>query len=137
MYTIGSPGQADKWFQWFHDKTARVFSKDWPENVPKARVAIIDTGIDESHVYVLRRWVRPRFCIDGSNLVDRGYIDLVGNLEPGGIAVDPCGHGTHMAGIILQLTPHAELYVAHVFESSKFSSSNTTDLTVRIAKVMS
>ena len=39
-----------------------------------------------------------------------------------------------MAGIILQLAPHAEVYIARVFESGTFNSG--TGVTTRIAKVI-
>lgn len=43
---------------------------------------------------------------------------IVGSLEQGrqDEPVDLAGHGTHLAGIVLQLTPHATLCVARVLE---------------------
>lgn len=130
-----SNDKADEWLGRFRDRTAEIFPKKWPQHVRRVKVAILDTGIDELHPYLRTHWKRPKQCANGANLVDRGYVDFLDDTENHQHPVDTCGHGTHMAGIILQLLPHAELYVARVMEDEIYSSDATVSQAKRIAKV--
>lgn len=91
------------------------------------KVAILDTGIDRNHPDFQHPRSKPKkggiirpvrgeeeqikrikasqnFCDDRKDVDDVTDID---------------GHGTHVAGIILQLAPAAELYIARVCEGDE------------------
>jgi subtilisin family serine protease len=91
------------------------------------KVAILDTGIDRNHPdfqhprskpkkggiispvrgeeeQIKRIMASQNFCDDRKDVEDVTDID---------------GHGTHVAGIILQLAPAAELYIARVCEGDE------------------
>lgn len=91
------------------------------------KVAILDTGIDRNHPDFQHPRSKPKkggiirpvrgeeeqikrikasqnFCDDREDVEDVTDID---------------GHGTHVAGIILQLAPAAELYIARVCEGDE------------------
>jgi subtilisin family serine protease len=95
--------QTDKWIEGFqnlllqHDIKART-----GPNVIK--VAIIDSGIDYNHLEVDRSRIR----------------DWKSWIENSDATVDTVGHGTHIAGIILQLTTNVELYIGKVTGTKKF-----------------
>lgn len=100
------------------------------------KVAILDTGVDLNHLDFLQPRSKPKnsgkmssvkgeeaqikrikscrnFCDDRSNMEDVTDID---------------GHGTHVAGIILQLAPTAELYIARVCQGDdSYGNSLTND----------
>ncbi|KAF2185919.1 subtilisin-like protein, partial [Zopfia rhizophila CBS 207.26] len=50
--------------------------------------------------------------------------------------IDKSGHGTHVAGIILQFAPDAELYVARVFEHDLTSKLEEEEVINRIVKAI-
>ena len=81
----------------------------------RLKVAILDSGIDSSH----SDFRKNRRIKDMVSWVDN---------EPG---VDTCGHGTHIAGIILSLTENVDIYVGKVTQSNTFADKGP------IAKVMS
>jgi hypothetical protein len=64
-------------------------------------VAILDTGVDSTHPMI-----RDRLAGPGFNFVTN---------TPG--AIDAHGHGTHVAGIILSLTPNARILPVKVVQS--------------------
>jgi subtilisin family serine protease len=68
------------------------------------KVAIIDSGIDYNHLKVDRSRIR----------------DWKSWIENSDARVDKVGHGTHIAGIILQLTTNVELYIGKVTDTKKF-----------------
>ena len=91
------------------------------------KVAILDTGIDRNHPDFQHPRSKPKkggiispvkgeeeqikrikacqnFCDDRKDVEDVTDID---------------GHGTHVAGIILQLAPRAELYIARVCQGDE------------------
>ncbi|KAH6714536.1 hypothetical protein BKA61DRAFT_734979 [Leptodontidium sp. MPI-SDFR-AT-0119] len=95
--------RTDKWIEGFqnllikHDIEART-----GPNVIK--VAIIDSGIDYNHLEVDQSRIR----------------DWKSWIENSDATVDKVGHGTHIAGIILQLTTNVELYIGKVTDTKKF-----------------
>nr|AJD23190.1 putative subtilisin [Onygena corvina] len=94
------------------------------EDEEPVRVAILDTGIDLGHPELQAARSDPR---SGRPIKGEGpqinrvkkWKSFCGGKEEEVSDID--GHGTHVAGIILQLAPTAELYIAQV---SKDRSSN-------------
>jgi subtilisin family serine protease len=95
--------QTDKWIEGFqnllviHDIGART----GPDVI---KVAIIDSGIDYNHPEVNQTRIG-------------GWESWIENSDA---RVDKVGHGTHIAGIILQLTTNVELYIGKVTDTKKF-----------------
>lgn len=83
-----------------------------PENEQRVRVTVIDTGIDGSHPYILsRRWkskdknaAQPLFCDFAQSNPSCDKHD----------PIDEDGHGTFIAGIMLQIAPDIELSIARI-----------------------
>lgn len=112
--------------QW--GRTFRTLSRTYSDHFQyrvsdeRVKVAILDTGIDKNHLDFLY----PR-----SKLKRNGQISSVKGEEPQIDRIKACqnfcddrisindvadidGHGTHVAGIILQLAPTTELYIARI-----------------------
>ncbi|QSS66882.1 hypothetical protein I7I51_03094 [Histoplasma capsulatum] len=71
------------------------------------RIAIIDTGVDINHPYISHGYAPERN--EPANVEFRDYS---GAASP--VAIDEDGHGTFIAGILLQLAPNAELFVVRI-----------------------
>lgn len=71
-------------------------------NAEPIRVAILDSGVDGSHPEL-----RPR--IKSGQIKCFSFID--GHKGSG----DRCGHGTHLAHLLLQVAPTVEVYSGRVF----------------------
>ncbi|RMJ18506.1 hypothetical protein CDV36_001784 [Fusarium kuroshium] len=83
-----------------------------PENQQRVRVTVIDTGIDGSQPYIRSMGWRS----DDKNAGEPLFYDFVqpdsahGTHDP----IDEDGHGTFIAGLLLQLAPDIELSVARI-----------------------
>ncbi len=111
------------------------------DSIPPVGIAIIDTGIDITNPWIKKNWQRGFI-----QTPDRGYRDFLKDdnattwlvnsengynkddvlrilnavrPEPRDDPTDISGHGTHLAGIVLQLAPHANLFVARVLENNR------------------
>jgi subtilisin family serine protease len=85
-----------------------------PWRTEKIRIAIIDTGIDDDDdilIETARECGRIKAC--------RGFVNDPDNHK------DFHGHGTHVARLLLEMAPSAELYIAKVSDKG---SINATDL---------
>jgi subtilisin family serine protease len=89
---------AEKWKNEFKDLMAIYRISD-----RRLKVAILDSGIDSSH---------PGFAGEDRIKVKETWIGG----DPG---KDSSGHGTHVAGIILELTSNVDLYIGKVTESRR------------------
>lgn len=83
-------------------KTLRVKLGVGRGRVERIRVAILDTGIDMNHPDVKSQRKR---VIEHESFVG------------GDATVDTSGHGTHIAGILLDLTNNVDLYIGKFTET--------------------
>jgi subtilisin family serine protease len=97
--------------RWKND-FVQVYAKFIPEPLPRSvetvKVGVLDTGIDLNHP---RIGVHKHKISGLYRLKEPWYIDLI-------------GHGTHVAGLILDLIPDSELYVVKVTDDEKVSPEN-------------
>lgn len=144
MWIRESPnGAAIKWWEEFIYHRTKIFPHSITDSFTPVKVAVIDTGIDTTNPWLKANWRKD--CIhtpDGgfrdflkdndtaAQLVpnDYGYEEgdvrsIIGSLdkERRDEPIDLAGHGTHLAGIVLQLTPDATLYVGRVLEMNEES----------------
>jgi len=108
-------------------KTLNVVGR-FDKAVVPVKLAVLDTGVDAEHPWICRRWTqgpnRPHFY-------DFTTTTGTDGTEP----VDETGHGTQMAGLILQVAPHVELYVIRVFTDRTFDGAKGKDALERVGKV--
>lgn len=132
----------------FHQK--RIFNTPAGPKGP-VKVAIIDTGIDIANPFIAHHWKTSQaISLDGcyrdflddvetANTLDEvwegHYTDEVIRSKLNKIVErdrdepqDLHGHGTHMAGIILQLAPHAQLYVARFMKQKSVDTQDARRL---------
>lgn len=90
-----------------------------PWRTKKIRIAIIDTGIDDGDILIETALEsgRIRAC--------QGFVNDPDDHK------DIHGHGTHVARLVLEMAPSAELYIAKVSDDKTI---NATDLN-RISEV--
>lgn len=62
----------------------------------------------------------------------KGYKSFVPGEEA---SVDKSGHGTHIAGIVLDLTRNVELYIAKIFSRRVLDQQETVDIRERMVRV--
>lgn len=65
------------------------------------RIAVLDTGLDRSH---------PDFEAQEGRI--RGTKSFISDCRQEDDVFDCCGHGTHVAGLLLDFAPDAELCIA-------------------------
>jgi hypothetical protein len=130
---------AIEWWRTFIKHRKDIFpSNSFPNSILPVRIAIVDTGIDTTNHFILQNWRNKMnapaeryrdFLSDDTSVIQvaedpRGYssnevLRFLDNLGAGSNAepFDVSGHGTHLAGIVLQLVPDALLFVARVLEN--------------------
>jgi subtilisin family serine protease len=114
--------------QWLADfaKTLDLLDR-FDEEYPPVKLAILDTGIDAEHPWMRTHWKhrsdKPHFYDFTTSADSRQTVPN-----------DETGHGTHMAGLILQTAPDVDLYVFRVFTDRKFDSSRDSNAMERVAR---
>jgi hypothetical protein len=76
----------------------------YPRRIPAVKIAVLDTSIDSRHPFISVALKTKRIP------VARSFVK--NNKSP----EDSFGHGTHVANLLLDVAPDAELYVAKVTE---------------------
>lgn len=79
-----------------------------PDDSANIKVAILDTGLDLGH---------PDIQANGERIKEiRSWL-----YTPDGVKLtkpnDPCGHGTHVTGLLLDVAPDCDVYVAQIADS--------------------
>ncbi|KAG6368271.1 hypothetical protein INS49_002474 [Diaporthe citri] len=99
------------WFQNFKRFRNRIFDRIPPNDGNRPKVTVIDTGIDASHPFIRStRWSSYDDIEDQHQFRD---FSGDGEHEP----VDYDGHGTFVAGLLLELAPDVQLTVARIGKS--------------------
>ncbi|RTE69939.1 hypothetical protein BHE90_015668 [Fusarium euwallaceae] len=108
----------EKTRKWMKDFKNLSMELDIGLSRERLRVAILDSGIDYCHSDLYK---------------DSRIKDMVSwvDEEPG---VDTCGHGTHIAGIILSLTENVEIYVGKITMSRKFTDKEPIAKAIKHAR---
>lgn len=93
--------------QWFEDLETFVLPLVAAEPAHKIKIAILDSGIDLpiDVQYAYEDRLTYRSWIEGDN---SNWTDI-------------CGHGTHAAGLLLKVSPHAEIFVARITQNGEFN----------------
>lgn len=86
--------------------TYESFVMDDLEERPRVKIAILDTGIDLEHP--------DMEACEGRIKSVRSWVDGKNGEEEDSAGGDESGHGTHTTGIILDVAPDADIYVARV-----------------------
>lgn len=73
----------------------------------RVKIAVLDTGVDSTHNSIKAAKKGKRITILQS------YVDGDSSSE------DSCGHGTHVATLLLKVAPEAHLYIAKVASGNK------------------
>ncbi|KAI1111129.1 hypothetical protein F5Y14DRAFT_328140 [Nemania sp. NC0429] len=91
-----------EWLKSYTSRTQTLLEARRRQGDPRVRIAVLDTGIDLEHPKLSRSKARIMDC--RSWVADDPSIG------------DVCGHGTHIASVLLKMAPWAHLYVARVFK---------------------
>ncbi len=119
ILTPAAPLQGDRFHAWDDSDPVldpmRVVPPTTSPTAFRPIVAVIDTGIDLSHPVFVGRLLLGQDLIDGDGLPDevRLGVDSSGN----GVADQAFGHGTHVAGIVAQMSPNAIILPYRVLDS--------------------
>ncbi len=111
----------DKWMAKFQSEL-EWFTQEPVAN--KVKAVILDTGIDATHPDIQKLWRIPNDDDSSKeSWLARRYWDFTTDRDDGAPnplepPQDACGHGTHTAGIFLQLAPNVDLYVARVMKGA-------------------
>jgi hypothetical protein len=97
---LSKAGAANKWFQDIDEMCSILRKKRRLGGYERVRIAILDSGLDESH---------PSYW-----QVKKDYEDFIGKQNDRG--VDNTGHGTNGFHLILKIIPEVDIYVARVFD---------------------
>ncbi|KAF2996327.1 hypothetical protein E8E14_002603 [Neopestalotiopsis sp. 37M] len=116
--------QTEDWTEWlkefvkFRDPIFdRIPSMDG--NQHRARVTIIDTGVDVNHPFIQERWSQSHK--EENMTLFHDFVDSQ-NTTP----IDEDGHGTFIAGLLLELAPDAQLSVARIGTTTKAIREDST-----------
>ena len=121
-YVMNEFSESDDWKAWRQDFTnfrKKLLPKRLDlDNQARVRLTVIDTGIDASHPYVLeKRWASKDEYAVCEDRNPEGYLfcDFVEPDSPRKhVPIDLDGHGTFIAGILLQVAPDIELSIARI-----------------------
>ncbi|WQF78837.1 Putative peptidase S8/S53 domain, tetratricopeptide-like helical domain superfamily [Colletotrichum destructivum] len=108
---LSSIQNSERWMRDFIRSRNTILSPQHDKNMERVRVTIIDTGLDKTHPFVIkRRWQDSRQAANKKVALFQDFVTE----NPSAEAIDEDGHGTFIAGIVLQLAPLVELSIARV-----------------------
>ncbi|KXH63471.1 thermostable alkaline protease [Colletotrichum nymphaeae SA-01] len=108
---LSSIQNSEKWMRDFIRSRDMILSTRQEKNMERVRVTIIDTGLDKTHPFVAKRqWPDYRQAANKKVALFQDFVTETPSVE----AIDEDGHGTFIAGIMLQLAPLVELSIARV-----------------------
>lgn len=111
--TLFSAREADEWLETLKKEVHPLIIRETEGPcIERIRIAILDTGLQlpeecgfiySDRVRECRSWVGPLGNGDGDGDLENGNVDIN-------------GHGTHSTGLLLEVAPNADIFVARVFE---------------------
>jgi len=105
---------ADKWMSDLkskvHSRKSQPFVRD--KESPPVKIAVLDTGIDMQHNYIKGCKKANRIKHVKSFVTDDKGLD------------DVCGHGTHVAALLLKVAPECQIYIAKVASGGKIPTDH-------------
>ncbi|KAJ0323905.1 hypothetical protein COL5a_008019 [Colletotrichum fioriniae] len=108
---LSSIQNSEKWMRDFIRSRDMILSTRQDKNMERVRVTIIDTGLDKTHPFVIKRQLQDfRQAANKKVALFQDFVTENPSME----AIDEDGHGTFIAGIMLQLSPLVELSIARV-----------------------
>ncbi|OHF03140.1 thermostable alkaline protease [Colletotrichum orchidophilum] len=108
---LDSIQNSEKWIKDFIRSRDMIISPRHDKNMERVRVTIIDTGLDKTHPFVTKRqWQDFRQAANKKVALFQDFVTE----KPSREAIDEDGHGTFIAGVVLQLAPLVELSIARV-----------------------
>jgi hypothetical protein len=114
MLTTSRAKWADKWMSDLkskvHGRKSQPFVRD--KDSPPVKIAVLDTGIDMQHNYIKGCKKANRIKYVKSFVTDDKRLD------------DVCGHGTHVAALLLKVAPECQIYVAKVASGGKIPTDH-------------
>ncbi|KAJ4351875.1 uncharacterized protein N0V89_007219 [Didymosphaeria variabile] len=140
--------KAGQWFTGLHSLRKRYFPHGLDDAV-RVNIAVLDTGIDNTNPDITEMWGKRapptrryrNFLNDASVAGQLGIEpwtkskvdELVGQLRQRhrDLPQDDTGHGTHVAGIIMQLYPEANLFIGRVIEENVVREEEATRAAAR------
>ncbi|KAH7303436.1 peptidase S8/S53 domain-containing protein [Rhexocercosporidium sp. MPI-PUGE-AT-0058] len=108
---------ARAWISTYLKRTQTVLKARRSKDDKRVRIAVLDTGIDLNHPAITK--CRTSIVEYHSWVVDDTSIS------------DVCGHGTHIASVLLKLAPWADLYIAKVFKDANDVGNTGVDAVVK------
>jgi subtilisin family serine protease len=125
MLTLCRHQWADKWMRDLKSCMAkRIKKEDEPRTMPPVKIAILDTGVDYTHPHV--QALKTRGVLVGR----RGFVNAEEE-DSEQATQDNDGHGTHIAWLIFQVAPKAQIYIAKISEGKVVSFRNNRVANVR------
>jgi hypothetical protein len=77
---------------------------------PRIKIAVLDTGVDTSHNFI--RGAKKRIKVLPSYAKDDSSTE------------DSCGHGTHVAKLLLTVAPEAQLFIFKIAKGSQIPANH-------------
>jgi len=111
----------DSWFADIKEINETIFEPYRRERGKRVKVAILDTGIDLKNTAFKPEEVRQRI---------KKRVDF---LNPGGKAIDRCGHGTHCAALVNRIAPAADIYIGRV--ALDFKSGPNEEIVAKVGNM--
>jgi hypothetical protein len=136
--------RARDWLSGLDGLRKRYFHGALDEGVPPVSIAVLDTGIDNTNPDIMETWGKKAQLTERYRdfLEDSGSVEELGvepytkekvaeavrqtRLRGRDLPQDDTGHGTHVAGIVMQLCPEATLFIGRVLPKNVLAEEEET-----------